>query len=375
MIRYLETFYRHPRLFIAPVILALVSSVVFAFLQPVTYQAQARIWYDLKGGLASNNTADSGFNQYVTPAERQAQVLNELINTRAFAAKVAHRGALAAYVTTPEGYAQASGPLAGAKSSIKAMFDGSTPKVAADQIDDLSYTLITRDTTAFAVGPQMVLITVSLPSAAAAESTLTALVDQYSDEVLGDQRMQAQTAVTFWGQQADVAKASVKTSDDVISQYLAQHPQLAQPNAAPDATLNVLRHTYDQNQQHYASILDKLDQAKLDVAASTPEASGFRVIDRPRSVSPAAGLKRNLTLAMGGLVTGLLISASGIVAMTLLDPTLRRREELKSILGLRVIAAIPLLDVAQRDRYRREARPIGRAAGTGGRPARAERTA
>ncbi len=375
VIRYLETFYRHPRLFTAPIFVAVIFSVGFALLQPATYQAQARIWYDLKGGLV-DTTPSSGFDQYVTPADRQAQVLNELINTRAFATRVARRGALAGYVATPEGYSQAAGAVSGAKATVKGLLDGTRPQLSAQQVDDLSYALITRDTTAYSVGPQMVLVTVSLPNAPVAESTLGALVQQYSDEVLGDRRTQAQIAVDFWAQQADAAKARVQTTDDAVSQYLTSHPQLAQPNAVPDATLSVLRHTYDQNQQRYASLLDKMDQAKLDQAAATPEASGFRLIDRPRAVSPSAGIKRQLTLAGGGLVVGLLVSLSALVGMTLLDPTLRRREELRSLLGLRVVGTIPIIESARhggsgsKRKSRRGANPGKTAA-----PAGARRTA
>jgi uncharacterized protein involved in exopolysaccharide biosynthesis len=341
VIRYLETFFRHRLLFTAPVVLALVFSLGFALLQPETYTAQARVWYDLKGGL-DTNSADQALSRYTTPAEQQAQVLDELIVTRAFDTKVAQRGPLAGYVRTQDGYAEAVGGVSSLKVKLKGLFGAGGPQVQEGQANDLAYGLLSTNVTAFAVGPQIVLVTMSLHNAAVAEATLQALLDQYSDEILGDRRTQAQTAIGFWQQQADKARSDLQGSEQAVTQYIGQHPQLAQSNSSLDPTLTSLRHTYDQNTTRYQSLLDKVDQARLDLAASTtPATSGFRLIDPPRSVSSPLGVRRQLMLAGGGLFVGLLISLAGVVGMTLLDPTFRRRDDIKHMLGLTVVGTIP----------------------------------
>ena len=46
MLRYLEVFYRHRLLLIAPIIIALLASVGFAVTRPRTYEATAQLWFD-----------------------------------------------------------------------------------------------------------------------------------------------------------------------------------------------------------------------------------------------------------------------------------------------------------------------------------------
>jgi uncharacterized protein involved in exopolysaccharide biosynthesis len=354
VVRYLETFYRHRKLFAIPVLVGLVISVGLSFIQPQTATATARIWYDLATPIAQSN---AGTNPYGTPADLQAQVLMELVNTRAFGAQVADRGPLGAYLRTQDGYYAAEDSMTAAKSRLKSLLGGSPPTVNSSQTADLAYGLISKNTTALAVGPQIVLVTFSLGDAKVASGTLQAIVDQYSDIVLGDRKTQAQAAVDFWQQQVNQQRDTVNKSDGAVTQYLSDHPDLARSTAVPDSALTNLKNTQELDRQRYASVLANLDQAKLSLSASTaPAASGFRVIDPPQAVSAPSGLRKQLLLWVGGLAVGLLISVAGVVAMTLLDPTLRREEDVVLALGLRVIGSIPRLDgLARHDEFAKKA--------------------
>src|SRR5437868_1516217 len=103
MLRYLEVFYRHRLLLIAPVVIALVASVGFALTRPRTYEATAQLWFD---PVATSQAAQ--LNGYISPADQATAELKELLKTRSFSASVGHRGPLAASMLS--GATRSQGP-------------------------------------------------------------------------------------------------------------------------------------------------------------------------------------------------------------------------------------------------------------------------
>jgi uncharacterized protein involved in exopolysaccharide biosynthesis len=340
VVRYVETFFRHRRLFVAPVLVAFVAGIVLAFLQPSNTTALARIWYDLTPPLALSTALNSGGQG--TPADLQAQVLTELVNTRSFAAKVVALGPLGDYIRTPTGYLEAVDTIQAAKTRLAMAIGRPLPSISKEQEIDLASMLLSKNTTVAAVGPQIVVVTLHLQSQDAATATLKNVVDQYTDVVLNDRRTQAQAAVDFWQTQVDLQRIQVDAGDAAVVKYLDDHPELAGLSARPDVVLTGLRTTQDLQRQRYETLVQNRDQAQLALSASTtPSASGFSVIDEPRAVGGVSGLRKELLVVLGGLVAGILLSLAGVVALTLVDPTLRREEDVTQATGLRVVGTLP----------------------------------
>jgi uncharacterized protein involved in exopolysaccharide biosynthesis len=340
VIRYLETFYRHKRLFALPLLIGLAISVTFALVQPQTSIATTRIWYDFTASVPLTSGVAAG----ATPADGEAQVMTELLHTRSFCTQVFAHSPLRSYLQTPTGYAEAVDTVTALKTNVNALLGRRLKPMSDATLAGLTYDLLAKQTTVIAAGPQIVVVTLTLKDPTVATGTLQAIVDQYTEVVLSDRKTQSQTAVDFWQQQVDQQPDRITVSAAAVAAYLHLHPELAQPNAIPDPTLTKLRNAENLDLDRYTTLLANLDAAKLTLAASTtPAASGFKLIDPPASFDSATGLKKQLFFAFGGLLLGIIISGAGIVALTLLDPTLRREEDVR-VLGLRVVSSIPRFD-------------------------------
>jgi len=106
-----------------------------------------------------------------------------------------------------------------------------------------------------------------------------------------------------------------------------------------------LKRTDDLARTHYEDLVQKLDAAKLDIAAADqPGAAGFRVIDSPTvPYRPKGFVKLAALAAVGGLVAGLFLMLATLLLLTALDTSVRRPQELPEELAQRVVGSIPRL--------------------------------
>src|SRR5437588_13108711 len=105
MVRYLETFFRHRLLLTLPIAIAIVGTLGFVAQQPRVYSASVKIWVDRSAyGLTATD------NAYLTPAQEQAEVITELLRTRAFCLSVGAQGKLTEELRSQA--AGATGPVA-----------------------------------------------------------------------------------------------------------------------------------------------------------------------------------------------------------------------------------------------------------------------
>jgi uncharacterized protein involved in exopolysaccharide biosynthesis len=331
MHRYAETYFGHPRLLLVPILLAVVISAAIASLQPPKYESVARLWID-------SSPADViTWDAYTSPADREAAVLVELLDSRSFAIKVAHRGSLYTYLDSH----RQSTSIGSRLTDEMARFGFGTPLGATT--DDAAANVISQDVKGAPAGPQIVTVTVTFSDPAVAKSTAQAVVDQLQDDILQDQRNQVQAAVDFYTKQVADAKAEVSTADNSVAQYLASHPEQRQPNALPDPTLSILQQTDALVRQSYESLAQKLDDEKLSLAQlNAPGSASFRVIDQANQPTQPLTSKKALAFSIGGgLVAGLIITLLLVVLLTLADTTIRRPGEVDRLLGLQFVGAVP----------------------------------
>ena len=338
MARYLEAFFRHPRLLAAPVVLALLISLGVVAMQPRTYQASASVWFQSTSVTGDTSPA----NNYLQPADVATGVFHELLSTRSFCVAVGHRGPLAAYLL--HGHLPSANPISRVVAKIGKV-RGGTSATPQQTVDDAIQTLLQKQVNATVTGPQIVTITFDYGSPSVASGTLQALLDQFSDEVLSAQRAQAQQQLTWYNEQVAAQEKQVTDADAAVARYLANHPELRVAQPPPDATFAGLQRVSDQAHQSYAELLQQRDQAALTQTSLTRGvSSGFRVIDAPVPPHlPASRLKAVLSGAAGGLAVGLLVAAMAMAALVIGDPTLRTPADLERRLGLKVIGAIPEL--------------------------------
>jgi uncharacterized protein involved in exopolysaccharide biosynthesis len=332
MHRYAETYFRHPRLLLLPILIAVVIASAFAAVQPPKYESVARLWID------SSPSDTATWDAYTSPADREAAVLAELLNSRSFALRVAHRGSLYSYLVS---HRQNTSIVSKATDQLARLGIGGT--ALNGSADDAAYNMVTMDVKGAPSGPQIVTLTVDFTDPEVARSTAQAVVDQFHDDTLQDQRDQVQAAADFYTKQVADEKTQVATADDSIAQYLASRPELRLPNAPADATLSNLQQADALIRQRYDSLAQKLDGEKLSLAQlNAPGSASFRVIDEANQPTQPITSKKALAFAIGGgLVAGLILTLLLLVLLTLADTTIRRPGEVDRLLGLRLIGTVP----------------------------------
>lgn len=338
MIRYLETFFRHRVLFAIPLGLIVMVSALVVLIQPPSYLASTRLWVDRP---AIDDGSGNSSNPFVTPAAERTQSLQELLNTRYFTIKVAHRGPLAqTLASTPQqlgGYHWVVAKLRGQTTT------GALPSAA--DVDDMAYSILTQNVTVYAAGPQIIQVNFTYRDPRVAAATAQAIIDQFVDETLSSTKSRAQVQQDFYTGQITQATQTLAAADQAVNQYLAAHPDLKSPAAVPDARLAQLQQTDLQAKQAVTDMQSKIDNARLlQAGLSAPGASGMRLLDPAIVPAPGGTNKRLLVQAFGaGLGVGLVVLVLGLLALTLTDTTLRRPDEVEPALGLRLVGSIPRL--------------------------------
>ena len=99
MTRYIETFFRHKVLLLAPLVLTLLLSVWYVKSQPTTYITSMKVWFDNQ--LPSPGYLDPTGSNGPAPATTAQTLLGQLLSTRDFLVKAAQRGPAADYIAQP----------------------------------------------------------------------------------------------------------------------------------------------------------------------------------------------------------------------------------------------------------------------------------
>jgi uncharacterized protein involved in exopolysaccharide biosynthesis len=338
MVRYLETFFRHQLIFLIPVVVILAVSGAVVLRQPIVYTATTRLWVDRP---ALGTTDETAANPFSAPSADQVASMSELLNTRYFTVRAAHRGPLAAYLAeqpvAPSGLSWVKAQLGG---------HGSPRLPTADEVDASAFDILSgsKNIIAYPAGPQMVQIDFTFGDPKVASGTVTAVVDQFLEETMTSRKARSQIAERFYSGQLKTAQEGLATADGAVNQYLAQHPELRAFNAIPDARLVELQRADAAARDTMSGFQQKVDSSKLDQAAlSAPGASGLRLLD-PADVPAQAGVSRRLLIQalVAGLGLGLVVVMLGLLVVTLADSTVRRAEEVEQAFGLRLAGAVPL---------------------------------
>jgi len=335
MVRYLETFFRHRLLVVAPLVICLVVSLGIVAVQPRSFAATAKIWVDRPLLATSAPT-----NIYQTPADEQTAVLEELIKSRSFSILAAARGSLPTDLQRQQ-VVSAHDPVNRALALLPGQHSNGAP-LTQNQLDDLVFQTISHNTTVVASGPNIVTVTFEYGNGAVAAVTAQAIIDQYVDEELLGLRAEAKAAVDFYTGQAASARTDLSAADTKVLSYLDAHPEQRLATAIPDASLTQLKLDDDQARQRYQSLQVKLDDAELQAAIvqqSTP--NGFRLIDPPLAPNaPVSRLKLLLEGGGAGLGAGLMLSLLSLIGLTLMDTSMRSAQDVETSLGYRVVGVV-----------------------------------
>jgi uncharacterized protein involved in exopolysaccharide biosynthesis len=311
--RYLETFSRHKIVLILPVVIALVISGKYATSAPHKYESGMTVWFDTS---APNPSSLQSPPPYGTSAAEGQALLQEFLATRQFLVNVGRRGPLASLLTGGHP-------------------NGETPAVAA-AVDNEIAGVLSHGFAVSVLGPQVAAVTLTGPDPSYLPGTLQALATEFVDEVGGTLKSRNAASVQYYQAQVNVAQTAVKKANAAASAYQLSHPGAL---AGTDATYDQLVRIAADAQTTYTGLQNNLQQANLSAANATSAAS-FHVIDPPLGTFRLSNKKHMIFTVVAGLAAGLIVSALALSALTALDKTARRQEDIDGVAGMEVVASI-----------------------------------
>ena len=287
--RYKETFRRHRRLFLLPLLIGMLFALWVNLGKPAVYRSTTSLWSDTAGGSANDLSGAP------PPAAQEQTMLNELLQTQAFQKSVAETGPLAAYLRAhpSEGW----GPGA-----MMHKLRG------APTLDErIAAALSAKRVTSLVLGPHVLKVSYDGPTPQVSYRTLQALISQYEkrrDELRDDALSSYSTSVTAASKALSNARAKVQA-------YMNAHPGASASNAQRVALVHAERNALDQ--------LSAATQGLSDAANASLGSTGttLRVVDQPEVPTAAFSSKKKFLFGIiAGLFVGALMSGIAIFVMT-----------------------------------------------------------
>ena len=310
MSRYQQTFSRHKVALILPIVIALILSGYFAKSAPHKYTSTAAVWFDTSVPNPSSLVSPL---PYTTPAAEGQSVLQEFLGTEQFLVSVGHLG-----------------PLAGLLGK-----SGASPAAVDGQIA----TLLSKAFFTTVAGPNIVKITMTGPDPSYIPGTLNAVATAYTNAITSDLKARNVASVATYQSQLDAAKQNLNAANAAILTFLQQHPG---QSATANPTYSQLTQAAAQAQTTYSGVQTNLQQATLSLQnAQAP--SSFSVVDRAQAAFQLSGKKHMIFTVVAGMAAGFIISALALSALTAIDKTARRQEDIDGVLGMEVVAIISQL--------------------------------
>jgi len=321
MARYVEVLFRYwvrftIVLIIAPLALGGASVVVFR-----TYQATASVWVESPDTFGQSVTL-SGWNTYLTPAQNQADTLQQLITTLSFDNEVGDRLVANGVVGSRD---QRNGIVQSIPTGMKV-----TPG-----------------------GSHLITITFSDASQTAAVGVIQAAIDLFLERQTALQRQQEDLSTSFLTGQLKTAQAKLATSEAALQQYLLDHPSVRLAAIGQDTgilALDQLTHQVQQDRDNATQLQTQLDQARfLGAAAQQLVETNTKLVDRPHiSHAGITGDGSSLKRAAIALLACISAGIAYVLVLVWADKTVRDTREMQRRLRVPVLAAIPILRLEQR---------------------------
>jgi hypothetical protein len=316
-----ELAFRHKLLMIVPVVLGLVVGVAwFWSTQEDYYLSRASIRVDRPSFYPSDAFID--FSPYLSPAQNQAEAMNEWLGTAAFTNAVVDR----ANETTQACLAPAVTPQ-----DIQ-FHTGIRPNIN-----------------------KVVYVEHAAKDPCVAQKVTIAIVDEYTDVFTAELKADATQAANFYQSQLDRALEEQNRANAEYTAYVATHPELRgeditelSPNAAGDAgfvrVAAALQNANGNVRETQARLL-----ATQDATTEVGVRKNFQVLDEPQ---PGAllqpGTRAMATKPVLGLGAGLFVSAAIFLALWRLDRTVRLPGDLAFIGKKTPVMMIPALKSKRR---------------------------
>lgn len=302
----IETIFRRLWVLALPLILVPIL-VVLLTAKPAVYVSRATVW--VTNPIGNSRPTLGQPNSYLSPAQNQVQVLNDLLGTESFRAAVA----------ISAGLVRETSPAKDIRAATEKM---------AIVVD--------------APGANVVGISASrAESAAEAQAIVAGVIKTYELRSVAEGQRGAEVTAQYYTQQLVVAQQTLNQRKEALTAYLRANPKAADSSSSASLDINYRALVAQVDQQ--TGVVDGLTQSLQDVGlrvASAPEnqRASFNVQDSASlPESPlAVSITKRLGLPIAGLFFGLLISCAYAFIKFRTDHTIRTSADLADV-------AVPLL--------------------------------
>ena len=321
VVRTLEAIFHRPlRLFILFVLLPLMSVGIIYFVVPHTYRSSGTLWALHGFEIIDLTATNSNSFTTTTPAESQANALNELLQTRAFALSVAHQANLA---STLDQSVQSN----------------------SQRRDDALFQEISQHVLVQPQVNNLFVITYANRNPKIAQQVVAATIQNYGTQIQNLLLVQAQSLLSSYQVQLAKAKQDVKAAVEAEANYLAANPNLTGNNLLIDPRYSVLHAQTQQAEVTEQDIQTRQDNIEQEIASqgSTP-GSFFTVVDTPVATSLPESRSRDYIIAGGlGLFVAIIVCALYIVILVRRDHAIYTAPDLQKVTTYPVIMLVPRL--------------------------------
>ena len=315
MAKYVDLLFRFRIRFIVLLVLIPIAVGATTVLVFPTYKATADLWAD-SPTFYGDRFSPTGWSQYLTPAQNQADTLNQLVATNVF---------------------------------IKSLADRLTASKVVTNQAELTQVLVSVATKLkiTATGSHLMKLTMTCDKRPVCVQVLASTIDIFREQQATLEKAQAKVGIEFLTSQLADANVSLKTVLDAQARFLAEHPAL-KADAASASTSSELARLMADVQQATTNV--NTLQANLNTVVYQSSASnrifelGPSVIDAPHiSGNGLTGDGTSLQrAAIAAFVCGV-IGLGYLFLLSWLDKTTRDVKELERRLKVPVVASIPAL--------------------------------
>ena len=314
--RLLETFFRRPVLCLLPLLLLAGLGVFSVRETEQVFRSRGIVTVTnstLTANLAEVPTNGQG-TAWETAAMTTSRTIGELMNTDAFAARVIDRAGLSEAVA-------------------RGTYD----------IDDVRSWVGTA-----ATGSNLITVEAAAPTAQIAHDVVSAIIASFVGWVTEGDLADSTAAEQFFAARAETYKGELDTARAALAAFVEANPSVANREEVPPALVPDL--------ERFQADVDLAQQRYLDAVASREDAAlamqqaeigamqRLRTLDEPSMPTIAeqrpTTRDRVMTIALY-VIAGLLFSAGLVVLATLLDRSIRSADDLRTRLGVEVLAVVP----------------------------------
>ena len=317
LLRLSESYFRHPWLYLLPVLLMAGAMTIYIVMVPAPYIAEGTLYVQqetLLSSLTSVGSTSLGF-RYVTPAEETVGELYQLMNSEGFIRAIIQQTDLEAKMT--------GGPI------------------AVDQIIKE-----TREAVWFrSLGNNLVMVSAQYAMPRVSAQLVAATVETYTRWKTNISREESVAARDFFKDLVNSYSLALDAERSTLTDYLVAHPEPVRGARPPveAARIAQLDAAVNLAEERLRDAEHKEEDAQLALAQteSNIRQSYFVVDAAKQPLEPKRSKKELVMIAAIFMIAGGFFSMAGIVGAALLDRTLRFPVDVKHGLKLPVLVAIP----------------------------------